>query len=126
MAPDTFSDTEGSGIGNEGTFRVPIHESFWFEEIEEVGKDVNLIFTIRITPSYNNLNRIYDGGAFQNDMVHSFSVGNDDEFEPEYGPINEYKYILEKTDRKRLMLVLADLEYILVRATQGQGNGDVG
>ena len=59
-------------------------------------------------------------------MVHSFSVGNDDEFEPEYGPINEYKYILEKTDRKRLMLVLADLEYILVRATQGQGNGDVG
>ena len=53
-------------------------------------------------------------------------MGNDDEFEPEYGPINEYKYILEKTDRKRLMLVLADLEYILVRATQGQGNGDVG
>ena len=69
LAPDTFSDTEGSGIGNEGTFRVPIHESFWFEEIEEVGKDVNLIFTIPITPNYirfarqfispNNINRIY-------------------------------------------------------------------
>ena len=59
-------------------------------------------------------------------MTHSISVGNDDAFEPEYGPINEYKYILEKTDRKKLMLVLADLEYILVRATQGQGNGDVG
>ena len=40
-------------------------------------------------------------------------------FTPEYGPVQEYEYKLEPINRKRLMIVLADIDYLLVRATDG-------
>ena len=40
-------------------------------------------------------------------------------FIPEYGPVQEYEYKLEPINRKRLMIVLADIDYLLVRATDG-------
>jgi hypothetical protein len=57
----------------------------------------------------------------------SFIVGDDRDgsgFEssnvPEYDTVEQYKYSVQPIDRKRLMIALADLEYILVRATHGQ------
>ena len=54
------------------------------------------------------------------------SGGREDISSPEYGSVDQYIYRVQPIDRKRLMLVLADLEYILVRATHGQAVNVVG
>ena len=54
------------------------------------------------------------------------SGGREDINAPEYGSVDQYIYRVQPIDRKRLMLVLADLEYILVRATHGQAVNVVG
>ena len=46
--------------------------------------------------------------------------GHESNNPPEYGPVEQHTYSLQPIDRKRLMIALADLEYILVRATHGQ------
>ena len=57
-------------------------------------------------------------------FLRGVSVGEGSGFEsnnvPEYGPVQQFTYRLQPIDRKRLMIVLADLDYILVRATHGQ------
>ena len=112
MGPDTLFGARGNSEEIIGSFRIPIDESAWYEE--EAGMHYwRFMFIWSLCLLHFNI--VYTDYIISYFSLFSEGSGSDED-----------SFRLGEIDRQTLMVALADLEYILVRATHGESAQVIG
>lgn len=119
MGPDTLFGARGNSEDIIGSFRIPIDESAWYEE--EAGMHYwrlmfGVFFLYYLYVWFCSLK--YFLYSLQSRYFSLLSEGS--------GFDEDSSFRLDEIDRQTLMVTLADLEYILVRATHGESAQVIG